>query len=233
MLKDYAVRPISDRPALSDEVANRIRTLILDGVLPGGTPLRIDELARDLGTSPTPVREAMIMLRAERFVESEPRKGFRVLPMSLDDIDDIFAVGTYIEGELAARAADRITLEELERLARILESSAHASTEGVPALHTQFHMAIAEAARAPKLEAILTYVTRYAPKAFMGEKNWRATSYRDHTALLDALRARNSEAARRIAVDHDNLARTAILKVFAERENELAARKFRESTPAS
>jgi DNA-binding GntR family transcriptional regulator len=232
MPKDFAVRPISGRPALSDEVANSIRTLILDGVLPGGTPLRIDELARELGTSPTPVREALITLRAERFVESEPRKGFRVLPLSLDDINDIFAVGTYIEGELAARAADRITPDELERLARILERSAQASTREVPALHTEFHTAIAEAARAPKLEAILTYVTLYAPKAFMGEKNWRIASHRDHAALLDALRAHDAEEAKRIAVEHDNLARTAILKVFSERE-ELASGQTHGTAPVA
>ncbi|MGE0217463.1 GntR family transcriptional regulator, partial [Mycolicibacterium sp.] len=77
------------REQLSDEVAGRLRSEIMTGALRAQTFIRLDETAARLGVSITPVREALRTLRGEGMVELEPHRGYRVVPLSRTDIEDI------------------------------------------------------------------------------------------------------------------------------------------------
>ena len=69
----------SDRPEVAESrsagLARTIRKAIVDGRLPAGHPLREGELARELGTSRTPIREALLLLQAEGLIEAVPNRG--------------------------------------------------------------------------------------------------------------------------------------------------------------
>jgi len=69
-----------DDHTLSERVYRSMIRLVMRGQLSGGAPLRIEEVARILGVSPTPVREGLARLEATGLVVHEPRKGFRVAP---------------------------------------------------------------------------------------------------------------------------------------------------------
>src|SRR3984885_5497100 len=114
------------RAQLSDEVAGHLRAAIMSGALRPGTFIRLDETAAKLGVSATPVREALLKLRGEGMVQLEPHRGHVVLPLSRQDIEDIFWVQATIAKELAASATDHITDVEIQELDRINDSLAAA-----------------------------------------------------------------------------------------------------------
>ncbi|MCP9972532.1 GntR family transcriptional regulator [Actinomadura madurae] len=102
-------RALGRRRQLSDEVADYVRELIMSGQVRHGEFLRLERVADDLGISVTPVREALLSLRGEGFVTLEPRRGFMPAPLTRQDVQDLFEAQAYFAGELAARAAGRIT----------------------------------------------------------------------------------------------------------------------------
>src|ERR1700686_4324352 len=97
------------RSQLSDEVAGHLRAAIMSGSLRPGTFIRLDETAAELGVSVTPVREALLKLRGEGMGQLGPHGGHVVLPLTPQDIDDIFWLQATIARELAVAATDHIT----------------------------------------------------------------------------------------------------------------------------
>jgi DNA-binding GntR family transcriptional regulator len=76
---------------------------LLDGRFASGTLLSENELARQLGISRTPVREAFLQLEAEGMLELYPRRGALVTPISPSESDDVLEARLLIEGHSAAR----------------------------------------------------------------------------------------------------------------------------------
>src|SRR6202012_2014079 len=114
------------RAQLSDEVAGHLRAAIMSGALRPGTFIRLDETAAKLGVSATPVREALLKLRGEGMVQLEPHRGHLVLPLSRQDVDDIFWVQATIAWELAAPAAQHTTdagIAQREPLTEVLTTA--------------------------------------------------------------------------------------------------------------
>lgn len=116
--------------------------------------------------SVTPVREALLTLRAEGLLVQQPRRGFMVVPVTGRDLADVSGVQAFIGGELAARAATRITDEQLSELKAIQAELEDAYTgddhEGAVRLNHEFHRAINVAADSPKLAQMMSQITRYA-----------------------------------------------------------------------
>jgi DNA-binding GntR family transcriptional regulator len=83
-----------------------------DGRLPPGQRLKEEKLARELGMSRTPVREALLMLESEGLVESIPRRGATVRSYAVGDLDDVYQLRALLEGYSARRAATRISTED-------------------------------------------------------------------------------------------------------------------------
>lgn len=102
----------------------------MSGTLRPGTFIRLDETAAQLGVSVTPVREALLKLRGEGMVQLEPHRGHVVLPLTRQDIEDIFWLQASIAKELAAAATDHITDAEIDELDRINDSLAAAVGSG-------------------------------------------------------------------------------------------------------
>lgn len=107
------------RSVLADQVYTEILARLMDGKLASGDPLSIDGTARDLGVSPTPVREALARLEATGMVVRAALRGYRVAPvLSHDELMDLMEARLLIEGhtaEVACRHADEDFLAKLER----------------------------------------------------------------------------------------------------------------------
>ena len=104
----------------------------MSGALRPGTFIRLDETAAKLGVSVTPVREALLKLRGEGMVQLEPHRGHVVLPLSRQDVEDIFWLQATIAKELAATAAQRITDAEIDDLDHITDALATAVASDAP-----------------------------------------------------------------------------------------------------
>src|ERR1700743_1507884 len=106
-------------PQLSEDVARFVRRRIFDGTYTAGRYVRMDQLAAELGISVTPVREALLQLRAEGLIAQQPHRGFMVLPVTQRDVADVANLQAHVGGELAARAAINITGDQLRELKEI------------------------------------------------------------------------------------------------------------------
>jgi DNA-binding GntR family transcriptional regulator len=195
------------RPQLAEDVAGLIRRRIFDGTYRAGNYIRLDQLAAELGISVTPVREALFGLRAEGLLTQQPRRGFVVLPVTRRDIADVAEVQAHIGGELASRAAGRITDDELRELARIQRQLEQAYAAGdhdrAVRLNHEFHRGVNVAAGSPKLAQLMSHTTRYALESvFPTVKGWPERSARDHRRVLAALKKRDGEQARAAMSKH-------------------------------
>ncbi|MGH3801752.1 MAG: GntR family transcriptional regulator [Pseudonocardiaceae bacterium] len=186
------------RAQLSTEVESYVREQILTGEFPAGSRVRAENLAEDLGISPTPVREALQALRGQGFLSLEPRKGFRVLALSDQDIDDVFLAQAFLAGQLARRAATNLTDDQLDNLTQmhdeIDQAAARRDSEAVQDLNDSFHRIINKSAGSPKLTLLLSNTLFYVPSRFFATNHQYPSS--DHRRdVLSALRRRDPDAA--------------------------------------
>jgi DNA-binding GntR family transcriptional regulator len=204
------------RSQLSDDVADYVRQLIVSGQAKPGSRVRPEAIASQLGVSSTPAREALQALRAEGFLQLEAGRGFAVAPLVGDDIRDVFTAQSLLAGELVARAALRVQPADLERLESIQHDIENATTgDETESLNHQFHRSVNLLAEAPKIAAILRILNNYVPHRFYSSvEGWRNATLHDHKAILAAMRARDSEAAR------------AAMAVHVVNAGELLARHF-------
>lgn len=189
------------RARLSDEVATYVRDLVMSGQLKPGDKVRIEQIAEDLGISVTPVREGLLALHGDGILHLEPRRGFLVARLTAADVRDLFWVQAQLEGELTARATANLEdrqLDELEQIqGRLAEALGREDYIVVERLNRQFHRILKEAADSPKLAWFLAQSVRYAPSRFYDRiGGWAQSSVDDHYPILEALRARDAEAAR-------------------------------------
>ena len=147
-----------DSDSLTQRVYKNLRTAILSGKIAGGTRLVESTLAADMQVSRTPIREALHKLALEGLLYSIPRAGYIVEEMSDYDIQDLFTTRMIIEQIAARLAMEKITEEELKRLAlnikktdEVLESGL---TEKMADLDMAFHGILYKATRSKTLYQI-------------------------------------------------------------------------------
>ena len=172
----------------------------MSGKLRPGTFIRLDETAEELGVSITPVREALLKLRGEGMVQLEPHRGHVVLPLSRQDVNDIFWLQATIAQELAASATDHITDVEIDELDHINEALAAAvgsgSAETIAAQEFAFHRVLNQASGRIKLAWFLLSAARYMPALiYAADPQWGTAAVDHHRQLIAALRRRDTASA--------------------------------------
>lgn len=204
--RSYDRQATGRHPQLSEKVASRVREAIMVGEIRSGF-LRTERLAEELGVSPTPVREALMLLQAEGAVEWQPRRGFRVNPLTYEDVADLYDVQAYIAGELAARAATILPPSEIDRLDGVqeaLEKAAHAEdAELVDRLNHEIHRTINRASGSARMANLLRQTVRYVPLGFFARiDGWSGASANDHGDILRALHKGSASRARIAMAEH-------------------------------
>jgi DNA-binding GntR family transcriptional regulator len=156
---------------LTERAQETIKRKIISLALPPGAPFTEAQLARELGLSKTPVREALARLEQEGLVEILPRSGYRVAPVTLQDARDLLAVRTLLETEAAGLAASRMSvgreLKRLNELCRVSYDARDASsiTRFLQA-NTEFHATVAEAGGNRRLAVMLCDVLDQLERLF-------------------------------------------------------------------
>lgn len=201
------VREGFPRRQLSYEVATHVRELIMSGNVRPGDFIRQDALADELQLSATPIREGLLLLSGEGFVELKPRRGFVVAPLSAADVRDLFTAQALLAGELVSRAAVRMEPDNLRELTEVHEALRKAAGAGagelVESLNHDFHRRINRAADAPRLAWMLSISTKFAPRRFFATiPGWSKASAQDHAAIIHAIGAGDAEAARAAMTQH-------------------------------
>ena len=197
---------VTDR-TLQAFVARQIRREILEGSLAPGARVKHVEVARRLGVSTTPVREALRELRTEGLLDGDPHHGMSVYRPSMEDLDDIYRIRLLLEPEGARRAAIYIHERELEEGRKLL-----GKMDGVTdaaewtALNRLFHNMINASARRPRLSGILDALRAiselYVMTSLVQEPDRLKDSSREHYELLEACSERDGERAAAIMAAH-------------------------------
>jgi DNA-binding GntR family transcriptional regulator len=215
-----AASPIIRSPTSSLRVSEELREAILSGEFGPGQRLRTASLATRFGSSRTPVREALVQLEGEGLVEIEPRRGALVRPFANADLIDLYEVRLLLEPAAAARAALRVSDEQLARLASLVAlSDARGGREAAAiddqiAWNEQFHAIVVEAAGSPRLSAALRAtagIPRSFRTAFWRDEANRAFSQTCHRELVSALAERSAERAEAVMRMHILRAKDALV----------------------
>jgi DNA-binding GntR family transcriptional regulator len=133
---------------LVEYAAGEMREQILDGDLPAGERILLDEVAEHLGISPIPLREALRTLATEGLVAPLPRRGYTVAPVTVADLEETYRVRMLLEPLAVELAVPALTPADIEHLREELEQTIVAiSAEDWPAHrthHRAFHFGIYE-----------------------------------------------------------------------------------------
>lgn len=211
------------RAALHEQVAHRLRQMLVEGRIAPGAKLNERELSELLNVSRTPLREAIKMLAAEGLVELLPNRGAIAVALTEADVLNTFEVMAGLEAQSGELAAQRITPQELAEIqAMHFEMMAAYTRKDLSAYYTinsRIHNAINAAAKNPVLAQVYTQVNaRLQALRFRsnqdGEKWKRAV--KEHEKMIDALAAHDAAAMRDVLLAHLRNKRDVVLEQLRE-----------------
>ncbi len=195
-----------------------LREAIVTSVLKPGSRLRADELAKKLGVSKTPVREALRKLQAEDLVTMQPGNALTVKSISEEQLFEIYYTREALEGMAARLAAENAGQIELAKLRAIHDEmkapGVAANLKQLRHLSGEFHLAVFRAARNDTLYRLLKHLHEQI-RQFGGTTLTQSGRAKEVIAyaktLLAAIERRDGDAAEKIA--RENRRRTLELRV--------------------
>lgn len=201
--------PTADDQETGRPVATGIRDAILSGEFVPNQRLVEADLAERFGASRAAVRAALLELANEGLIERVQNRGARVRAISLEEAIEISELRMVIEGLCAAKAAERVTEDGVRLLTGIADDmrAAVASGDvfGYSRLNERLHREIREISgqrtAAEVLERLRAQSVRHQFKLAM-HPGRPAVSLPEHLAIIEAIRARDPEAAERAAREH-------------------------------
>lgn len=225
-INDEPVGPLA-RSVLSAQVKDRMLQWILKGELPPGSRIIETRIARQLGTSQAPVREALRDLATLGLVEMHPYRGARVREPEADELVEAMELRGELEAIAARNAARRIQPVMLARMQQLLGemrvSAARGDAHAQALQNSEFHTCVITASDNRTLQRLWsmlepfarTYLTATVPGA---DLHWLADR---HVAILDALEARDAEAAAAAMRVHAREAENQVLATEPERASSM------------
>lgn len=217
-MKDSDAKP----PSNTQRAVMELRQMIFDGDLPPGSDHLESELADRLGMSRTPVREASLTLESQGLLEMRPRKGVRILPVSPQDMAEIYDVLTELESLAARRAAEReLDAADLAPLARSIEDMEKALAAGGleewSGADDRFHAELVRLGGNSRIQSIVGMMSdqvRRARAVTLFMRPLPVQSNEDHRAVFEAIRSGRPDDAAAIHRAHRQNAKAIIIALL-------------------
>jgi DNA-binding GntR family transcriptional regulator len=144
---------------MAEAALERLREAIIMGELTAGTPLRLDDLARTLGMSISPIREAVRQLEALGLAEHVPHHGAKVMGLDVEELRELFSIRLALESMAVRRAAELFEPSDAtsarERLHAYDDARRRGDIRQAVRSHGAFHFALYEAARSAWLVRLI------------------------------------------------------------------------------
>jgi DNA-binding GntR family transcriptional regulator len=207
MAQDSA-RRLKRAVPLRDRVYETLEELIIYGGLAPGQHLVEADIAKKLGVSRIPVREALQLLARDGWIDLRPRQGAFVHQPTMRQVDDVFSVRTLLEVEATRLAASKATNDSIPALRSILrtgrEALARADERELVMLNSQIHAHITQMGENEVLAGLIARLDKrirwYFARVVMSRGS---NSWKEHAEIVDAIAAKDpdraSEAMRRHA----------------------------------
>jgi DNA-binding GntR family transcriptional regulator len=178
--------------AKSDSIVTVLRAEIIDGTLSAGSRLKEEAIASRFGVSRVPIREALLQLESEGFINTEKYRGATVSARSERDVVELMQVRRGLEVLAASLAAEARGGAEADNLRAIVDRGRRAGESGavdqLPPLILQFHEIVARASGNAELARMLDGLLRRIAWGFELEIEDRIdTSWADHAAIATAI----------------------------------------------
>ncbi|MGJ8455390.1 GntR family transcriptional regulator [Pseudothermotoga sp. U03pept] len=212
-----------EKRSLREEIIEKVKEYILKGHYAPGERIVIDSLAKNLGVSVTPVREALHYLAARGLLRVEPHKGFTVKKWDRREIEDLLLLRMYLEKLAVKLFIERAKEQDFVSLNQIIEKMQAASKTGsleeMIKLNSQFHAAIVKGSGNEELCRMM---------AELGEKLYRvrvlslsypgriSQSCQEHMSIFRAVEQKDVQEAERRIEEHTQ----SVMNVLLKRVNE-------------
>ena len=194
------------RQSTSRYIADALRSAIVEGTLLPGEPLRQDAIAKQFSVSAIPVREAFRQLDSEGWVTIEQNRGASVSLQSADEAREIYEIRASLESLAIGIAIERHTDATLAEARELLEAAANEPDQALYVVRNeQFHMSLYAPAERPHLMELIGTMHRRGERYLrlkFGMPTFKGQSDAEHEAILDALHARDTEAAQTLVARH-------------------------------
>jgi DNA-binding GntR family transcriptional regulator len=212
-----------ERVSQTQHAYDEMRRRILDTRMPAGTQYLEQELATLLGMSRTPVREALIRLAEDRLVEVRPRHGARVLPVSVDDMREIYEMLMPLEALAARKAAERnLAAADIAEIVdvhgKMVEALERSDLDTWAREDDRFHRTVVALSGNKRLIGAVGSFLDQAHRVRMLTLRKRpvpVASNRDHADLIAAIRARDGARAAAVHQEHRRKGGELLLKLLA------------------
>jgi DNA-binding GntR family transcriptional regulator len=199
----------SRRGRLTERAYAYVRDGILRGVFPVGSVLAEEEIAASLGTSRTPVRQALGLLLQEGLVEVGARRQLIVRGFTDEQRGELLVLREALEGIAVQRACVVMEIDDIDYLRLLLIRQRRAAEEGREDdfidLDEEFHLKIVEGARLPILYRLLGQLRGFVRVVRLGSARPPAILAQvvaEHEEIVDALERRDAQTALAALRDH-------------------------------
>jgi DNA-binding GntR family transcriptional regulator len=199
-------------------VADRLRTMILQGDLPPGERVKVQRLEETFGVSQIPIREALRQLEAEGLVTNMPQRGVTVAPMSAQDLLDLYEFRRLIEPEITAQAMlaappghDR---ELRTALRRLDDTVGDPGSDRYMREHSAFHWALMAPAASPVMQRVVEQLWQMSERYIrltVASPEARRTYAQHHEPLVEAMESGDADRVRAEMVAHLSEAEEIVL----------------------
>ena len=202
-----SARGTGDSATLNRQVLDSLSQSFMQGDFVPGQKLTLRELAGSLGTSMTPIREAISRFSALGVVTVHPKRHIEVEPLTPESYIELVEIRKLLEGHAAAQAATRATSAEIDALAeinkRVLRLARAGKLRRAMRENQRFHFAVYRTARSRALlEGIENLWLRVGPslnkvlsESFSHDKRSLTEGFENHDVVIRALRARDASSA--------------------------------------
>lgn len=206
---------MADNPPLAEQAFSRLRKDVLSGSYPAGTKLKVDELQIAYGFSSSPLREALSRLAQEGLVRTDERRGFRVAPITVEDLADITRMRVMLDVSALAESIqhgdDRweavivAAYHRLEKVESRLSEGPLVLDEEWSPLHRDFHMALLAACPSERQRnwsiSLFDQAERYRRYSARHRKEPRRKST-EHKKIMDTVLRRDTQTACALLKEH-------------------------------
>lgn len=206
-------------PPLADRAHAALVEAIVSGDIPPGAKISEPDLARRLGISRGPLREAVRRLEERGLVQRRPHAGVRVVELSLSDVLDVFTVREALEGMAARLAALRRTEADIDDLRALVERQAASIRTGADAdlrrEEASFHSAVARLSGSAQIMSILgsdlhRMIRNYRLRMRVAAAGRGERAVEEHRRIVDAIAEQDTDLAELLMRRHVAAARTVL-----------------------
>ncbi|MCG6930177.1 MAG: GntR family transcriptional regulator [Desulfofustis sp.] len=193
--------------SLSDQVYAYLRRQLNQGSLIPGSTIHIGDIAQQLGISKTPLRDALIHLELEGFVEILPRRGVRVRKLQVQDVKNAYDAVGLIEAFIVSSCIDRITPKHIDRLEelneKIISDIKRDDFSRLFATNLKFHSVYLETSDNEPLKRFILPIKHrlydFPRQNYISE--WELNNCEEHRQFIEYLKKGDGEGAARVLKD--------------------------------